>query len=83
MSGKARQATAHTMATGDATMGKKKQAFNIRFTVVEDRSAEIARNLARRELEKVFAKHGVVCENWDEVLPNHMTGEMRNEQKEG
>lgn len=48
---------------------KRKKAYTLRFVCVEDRGAEIARNLAKRELEKVFAKYGVVCTNWDEVLP--------------
>lgn len=60
---------------------QRKKPFTLKFVTVEDRGKEIAQNLARRELEKVFAKYGVICENWDEVLPNHITGEMRNEQK--
>jgi hypothetical protein len=78
------QASKHKDTTGDAQMaGQKKKSYSLHFVLVEDRGAEIARNLARREIEKVFAKYDVVCENWDEVLPNHMSGEMRNDKKHG
>ncbi|CAM3879236.1 hypothetical protein COLU111180_12200 [Cohnella lubricantis] len=84
MSRKAGNALAHTMASGDAVMEKKKEkAFRLRFILVEDRGADIARNLARREIEKVLAKYGAVSDNLDEILSKHITGEMRNEQKEG
>lgn len=86
MSGKTGLAAAHTMTTGDAIMGKRKERekpYRLNFIVVENRGAEIARNLARREMEKIFAKHGVVCENWDEVLPIRTTEVMQNDQKKG
>lgn len=82
MSGKAGHAAAHTLATGDASMERpKKKAYSLRFVLIEDRSVEIARNLAKREIEKVLAKHGAVCDNLDEVLSKYITGEMCNDQK--
>ena len=59
----------------------KEKAYNLRFVLVEDRGASIARNLAKIEIEKVLAKHGAVSDNLDEVLSKHITGVMRNDQK--
>jgi hypothetical protein len=59
----------------------RKKAYSLRFVLVEDRGAEIVRQLAKREIEKVLAKHGAVSDNLDEVLSKYITGEMRNEQK--
>jgi hypothetical protein len=82
VSGKGGHAAAHTLPVGDAAMEKpKKKAYSLRFVLVEDRGAEIARNLAKREIEKVLAKHGAVSDNLDEVLSKYITGVMRNDQK--
>jgi len=84
VSGKAGHAAAHTMPVGDATVKPKKKAYSLRFVLAEDRSAEIACNLAKREIEKVLAKHGAVSDNLDEVLSKYITdgpGEMCNDQK--
>lgn len=82
MSGKVGHAAAHTLSTGDAIMGKpKKKAYSLRFVLVEDRSVEIARSLAKREIEKVLEKHGVVSYNLDEVLSKYVSGEMWHDQK--
>lgn len=65
---------------------EKKKSFNINFIPVGDRSADVLRNLAKREIEKVLAKHGAVSHNLDEVLHKYITvqsEEMRNDRKEG
>ncbi len=85
MSGKAGHAAAHTLSIGDATMEKpKKKAYSLRFVLGEDRSVEITRKLAKREIEKVLAKHGAISHNLDEVLHKYITfgtGEMCYEEK--
>jgi hypothetical protein len=82
MSRKAGHAAAHTLSSGDAVMKKpKEKAYSLHFVLVEDRSVEIARSLAKREIEKVLAKYGAVSDNLDEVLSKYITGEMRNDQK--
>ncbi|MEK5641924.1 MULTISPECIES: hypothetical protein [Paenibacillus] len=50
----------------------KKKAFTIHYKCIEDRSAEIVKNLVRQELQKVFVKHGVVAYNLDEVLDKYI-----------
>ncbi|CAM5794681.1 hypothetical protein [Brevibacillus borstelensis] len=81
-SGKGGNALAHTMTMGDDSMKKtKEKAYRLRFVLVEDRGEEIARNLARIEIEKVLAKYGAVSDNLDEVLSNYITGEMCNGEK--
>ena len=59
----------------------KNKAYRLHFVLVEDRGAEIARGLVKREIEKVLAKHGAVSDNLDEVLSKYITGVMRNDQK--
>ncbi len=74
------QAKTHKHTIGDAQMaGSKKKSYSLHFVLVEDRGAEIAKDLARQELNKVFAKHGVVCDNLDEILSKYITGVMRDE----
>lgn len=81
MSRKAGNALAHTLLRGDAAMAKQKEkGYWLRFVLVEDRRAEITRNLARREIEKVLAKHGAVSDNLEEVLSKYITGVMRNDE---
>ncbi|WP_110933763.1 hypothetical protein [Paenibacillus bouchesdurhonensis] len=64
-------------------MGKQqgKKKYRLNFILEEDRSVEIVRNLARSEMKKVFAKHGVVSYNLDDVLSKYITGEMQNDEK--
>lgn len=55
-------------------MGKKKGTYTLQFQCVEDhsRSVEIVQNLVRVEMNKVFAKHGVVCHNLEEILDKYI-----------
>lgn len=64
-------------------MGKqnKEKKYKLNFILVEDRSVEITRNLVRKEINKVLAKHGVVSYNLDDVLSKYITGEMQNDKK--
>lgn len=56
-------------------MKEKKKAYTLHFHEVEDpkRSNEIIKNIVRTEMNKVFAKHGVVCHNLEEVLDKYIT----------
>lgn len=53
---------------GVEIMKKRKKAFTLHFQCVEDRSVDIIKSLARNELNKVFAQHGVTCHDLEEVL---------------
>lgn len=70
----------HTLLEGDA-MKEKKKSYNITFIQVGDRSDEIVKALAKREIEKVLEKHGAVSYNLDEILCKYISEEMRNEHK--
>lgn len=54
-------------------MGNKKKSFNLHFIRVGNRSEEIIRTLAKREIEKVLDKHGAVSDNLDEILSKYIT----------
>lgn len=78
------KASAHSMVMGDAAMSKrktKKPSFTLEIVCVEDRSHEIIKRLAKREIEIVLEKHGAVCDNLDEVLDKYITGEVQNDKK--
>ena len=54
-------------------MGRqKKKSFRLQFILVEDRSAEVAKALAKIEIEKVLAKHGAESDNLDDVLSKYI-----------
>lgn len=50
----------------------KKKRYTLNFILVEDRSVEILRSLAREAINKVLAKHGVVSHNLEEVLDKYI-----------
>lgn len=58
--------------TGVEVMKKRKEAFTLHFQCVEDRSADIIKQLVRSELNKVFAQHGVACNNLEEILDKYI-----------
>jgi len=60
---------------------EKKKPYNITVICIEDRTEQIVKSLARRELKKMLDNMGLVAYNLDEVLDKYITGEMRNEQK--
>ncbi|SDF04353.1 hypothetical protein SAMN04488542_10549 [Fontibacillus panacisegetis] len=65
----------YSVLTGVEIMKKRKEAFTLHFQCVEDHSlsVEIVKNLVRVETNKVFAKHGVVCHNLEEILDKYIT----------
>lgn len=80
MKGQLGFAPAHTLIKGGGRMGKKK-SYSLHFICVDNRTSDIVRALAKREIERVLAKHGAVSYNLDEVLSKYISGEMRNDQK--
>lgn len=55
-------------------MGKKKGTYTLQFQCVENhsRSVEIVKNLVRVEMNKVFARYGVVPTNLEAVLDKYI-----------
>lgn len=53
-------------------MAKRRKGYALKFICVEDRTGEIVRGLARRQLLKVAKENGVVFTNLEEVLHKYI-----------
>lgn len=70
----------HTIVKGDA-MTTKKKSYELEFILVEDRTDEICRVLAKKAIEKVLAKHGAIIYNLDEILTKYISEETHYDHK--
>ncbi|GBF78259.1 hypothetical protein PA598K_06877 [Paenibacillus sp. 598K] len=60
----------------------KKKSFTLKFICTEDRTDQIIKTLAKREIQKVLDNMGVVSNNLDAVLDKYIALSPRRRKRE-